>query len=85
MKCLNCGHLERHHGDPNLPAMSDKVLQPCDDYEPDHEAQAELTEWYADIAHDRDMDSRLEREREHNCGLLEERIHDWEVYPKEDN
>ena len=71
MKCLNCGYLDRHHGDPNLPAMSDKVLQPCDNYEPDYEAQlaasfAELAEWYADLARDRDIDSRLERERERN-------------------
>ena len=73
MNCLNCGHLERHHGDPNLPAGYNQV---CDDYEPDHEAQAELAEWYADIARDREMDSRLERERERNCDV----IHDWERY-----
>ena len=80
MNCLNCGHLERHHGDPNLPAMSDKVLQPCDELEPDHEAQAELAKWYGELARDRDIDSRLERERERNCDV----IHDWETYQKED-
>ena len=73
MKCLNCGHLERHH-------VFAGCAETCDDYEPDHEAQAELAEWYADLARDRDIDSCIEREREHNCDV----IHDWEVYPKED-
>ena len=68
MKCLNCGQLERLHGDPNLPAGDTKV---CDDFEPDHEAQAERLEW----ERERDIESRIERERE--------RVHGWEQYPKE--
>ncbi len=68
MKCLNCGHLEKSH-DGNAPAM---VNPPCDDFEPDHEAQAERLEW----ERERDIDSRIERERE--------RVHGFESYPEED-
>ena len=44
MKCLNCGQLERLHGDPNLLQDASYIpmgdyTQVCGDFEPDHEAQ----------------------------------------------
>lgn len=41
-KCLNCGQLERLHGDPLGSIRPHPV---CDDFEPDHEAVAERQDW----------------------------------------